>query len=32
VSVGEHAYGQYGRFAGTEVERLADLNAAFADA
>lgn len=32
VSVGEHAYGQYGRFAATEAERLADLNAAFADA
>lgn len=32
VSVGKHAYGVCGRFAGTAEERLEDLNAAFADA
>lgn len=26
-----HAYGRYGRFAGTDAERLADINAAMAD-
>lgn len=31
VSVGEYAYGQSGRFSGTAEERLADINAAFAD-
>lgn len=31
VSVAEHAKGQFGRFAGTEEERLADINRAFAD-
>ena len=32
VTVGTYAMGQYGRFSGTEEERLADLNEAFADA
>ena len=32
VSVGVHAFGQCGRFSGTEEERLSDLNDAFADA
>lgn len=32
VSIGAHAMGQYGRFSGTEAERLVDLNEAFADA
>ena len=31
VSVAEHAYGHLGRFSATDEERLADLNAAFAD-
>ena len=31
VSVGAHAFGQNGRFAGTPEERLADLNEAFTD-
>lgn len=31
VSVAEHAYGKVGRFAGTDDERLADINAAIAD-
>lgn len=31
VSVGQHAYGKWGRFAGTDEERLADLNEAIAD-
>jgi muramoyltetrapeptide carboxypeptidase len=32
VSIGKHAFGACGRFAGTPEERLADLNEAFADA
>ena len=32
VSIGAHAMGQYGRFSGTEEERLSDLNEAFSDA
>ena len=32
VSVGKHADGVCGRFAGTAEERLEDLNTAFADA
>ena len=32
VTVGTYAMGQHGRFSGTEEERLADLNEAFADA
>ena len=31
VSVAAHAYGHLGRFSATDEERLADLNAAFAD-
>lgn len=31
VSVGAHAFGQNGRFAGTPEERLEDINQAFAD-
>lgn len=31
VSVAEHAYGNLGRFSATDAERIADLNAAFAD-
>ena len=31
VSVSEHAYGNIGRFSATDEERLADINAAFAD-
>lgn len=31
VSISAHAMGQFGRFSGTEMERLADLNEAFAD-
>ena len=31
VSIGRHALGQDGRFAGTAAERLADINEAFAD-
>lgn len=31
VTVGEHAFSECGRFAGTAEERLSDLNAAFAD-
>lgn len=31
VSIGAHAFGQDGRFAGTAEERLADINEAFAD-
>ena len=31
VSVGAHAFGHNGRFAGTPEERLADLNEAFSD-
>ena len=31
VSVSEHAYGNIGRFTATDEERLADINAAFAD-
>jgi muramoyltetrapeptide carboxypeptidase len=31
VTVGTYAYGQNGRFSGTEDERLSDLNEAFAD-
>ena len=31
VSVGEHAYGNIGRFSATDEERLADLNTAFSD-
>ena len=31
VSIGEHAKGAYGRFAGTEEERIADLNSALKD-
>lgn len=31
VSIGQHAMRQYGRFAGTAAERLADLNLALAD-
>lgn len=32
VSISKHAYGNIGRFSATDEERLADLNAAFADA
>lgn len=31
VSVAQHAYGNIGRFSATDEERVADLNAAFAD-
>lgn len=31
VSIGPHAMSQYGRFAGTAAERLADINQALAD-
>lgn len=31
VSVGQHAYGRWGRFSGTDEERLEDLNEAIAD-
>lgn len=31
VSVSEHAYGNLGRFSATDEQRVADLNAAFAD-
>jgi muramoyltetrapeptide carboxypeptidase len=31
VSISQHALGQYGRFAGTPQQRLADLNTALAD-
>jgi muramoyltetrapeptide carboxypeptidase len=31
VSIGQHAMRQYGRFAGTAAERLADINQALAD-
>lgn len=31
VSIAEHAYGHLGRFAATDAQRVADLNAAFAD-
>ena len=31
VSIGAHAMSQYGRFAGTAAERLADINQALAD-
>ena len=31
VSIGQHAFGAFGRFAGTVEERLSDLNEAFAD-
>lgn len=31
VSLGQHAMSQYGRFAGTAAERLADINQALAD-
>lgn len=31
VSIGQHAMSQYGRFAGTAAERLADINQALAD-
>ena len=31
VSVGEHAYGNIGRFSATDEERIIDLNNAFAD-
>ena len=31
VSIGEHAYGNIGRFSATDEERIGDLNAAFAD-
>lgn len=31
VSVSEHAYGNIGRFSATDEERIADINAAFAD-
>lgn len=31
VSVSDHAYGNLGRFSATDEERIADINAAFAD-
>ena len=31
VSVSDHAYGNHGRFSATDEERIADINAAFAD-